>query len=204
MLPAQEWGDFSFPHGDFYIELQNYRGAGKDQGRRSHTIPDLIPSRTDGCPIFSWNPPAMGHHPQHQLFHCWMVLPIRKFLLISRSDLFLMGFHPLVLILPSGTMENKLMPSFLWQLFWYLWRDSRRRMELHPLCWIPTCLGPPRGLKPPWRGDEMGEKPVDHGGDGGYPHLIQETPQLASRWKKLACKLLATGKWQSNKSANLT
>ena len=57
---------------------------------------------------------------------------------------------------------------------------------------------PPKGLKPPQTGGEMGEKPQ---GDGSYPPLIQETPQSTSWWKQaaeLAC-LQVIGSQQMNK-----
>ena len=67
--------------------------------------------------------------------------------------------------------------------------------EFQPV-WDPP---PRRGLRPLWRGDEMGDKPVDLGGNGGYVCLIWETPQSTSRWKQaaeLAClQVVGSRQW---------
>uniref|UniRef100_A0A8C5RCP4 Ubiquitin carboxyl-terminal hydrolase n=2 Tax=Laticauda laticaudata TaxID=8630 RepID=A0A8C5RCP4_LATLA len=61
---------------------------------------------------------------EHKLFHCLIVLTVRKFLLISRLNLSLFSFHPLFLVWPSGALENCLTPSSsLWQPLKY-WKTA--------------------------------------------------------------------------------
>ncbi|ETE60900.1 Octapeptide-repeat protein T2, partial [Ophiophagus hannah] len=80
-------------------------------GRRPYTISDkwlpslFLKTSRDGAPTTSGG----------KLFHWLILLPVKKFLLSSRLLLSLVSFHPLLLVLHSGALENKLTPPpLLW------------------------------------------------------------------------------------------
>uniref|UniRef100_A0A670YQP9 TLC domain containing 3A n=1 Tax=Pseudonaja textilis TaxID=8673 RepID=A0A670YQP9_PSETE len=55
-----------------------------------------------------------------KLFHWLMVLPVRKFLLISRLNLSLISFHSLFLVWPSGKLKEQLLEFFPALIFLFL------------------------------------------------------------------------------------